>query len=350
MINTVIYKGILMKSNITYGFWKKLKKPFFILAPMANITDAVFRRIIAKYGKPDVMVTEFASCDGLCSPGKKTLLTDLMYSEKERPIVAQLTGSRPDTFFSCAQLAAKLNFDGIDINMGCPDKTVCKNGEGAALMKKPALAREIIRAVKKGAPHLPVSVKTRIGYNTISIDKWILTLLKEKPALITIHGRTKKQMRKKPVHWNMIERAAQLSRGSGTLIVGNGDILSVEEGIEKAKKYKLDGVMLGRAIYGNPWLFKKIKKNSRSTSVKKRLEVMVEHAYLFKKIFGEKKNFLGMRKHFNAYASGFDGAKELRIKLNQASDPNQIKDICITFFDNRGFNTSRLSSFSKKKN
>ncbi|MBX4209241.1 tRNA-dihydrouridine synthase family protein, partial [Candidatus Parcubacteria bacterium] len=162
---------------MNYGFWKKLKKPFFVLAPMADVSDAAFRRVIAKYGKPDVLWTEFVSADGLCSPGRKVLLRDLDFTRKEKPIVAQLFSSNPDKMRQAAALCQKLGFDGIDINMGCPDRSIEKQGAGAAMIKDPKRAREIIRAAKEGAPKLPVSVKTRIGYYRNDIATWIPEIL-----------------------------------------------------------------------------------------------------------------------------------------------------------------------------
>ena len=198
------------------GFWGKLKRPILALAPMADVTDAASRRIIAKYGKPDVMWTEFVSCDGLCSAkGRKALLVDLKYSEAERPIVAQIFGSTPAHFYECARLLKKLKFDGIDINMGCPDRKVEKQGGGAKLMLNPQLAQEIIRETKRGAGGLPVSVKTRIGYNQRDVAKWIGTLIEAEPAAITIHARTRKEMSKVPADWQAIAEVVRLVRASG---------------------------------------------------------------------------------------------------------------------------------------
>src|SRR3989344_5827961 len=184
------------------GFWEHLKKPIFVLAPPANVTDTVFRRHILRYSKPDVFWTEFVSADGLCHPkGREALLRDLWYTEEERPIVAQLFTGHPEKMYEAAKLCAELGFDGLDINMGCPDRKVEKQCAGAALMKNPELARAIIRAAREGAPLLPVSVKTRIGYNKNELDKWLPELLAEKPAAVTIHCRTRKEMSDVPARW-----------------------------------------------------------------------------------------------------------------------------------------------------
>jgi len=240
-----------MKKN----FWQKLKQPFFALAPMADVTDVVFREIIAKYGKPDVFFTEFVSCDGLMSEGRESLLVDLKYTENQRPIVAQVFGSKPENFFKTAQLIKKLGFDGIDINMGCPDRSIEKQGAGASLIKNPKLAQEIIEATKKGAGNMPVSVKTRIGYNKDEVETWIPALLEMKPTAITVHGRTRKELSKVSANWNSISRAVELAKDTGTIIIGNGDVLDLKDGKEKAKSSGVQGIMIGRSVFGNPWLF-----------------------------------------------------------------------------------------------
>jgi len=310
------------------NFWLKLKKPIFCLAPMADVTDAAFRFLIAKYGKPDVMWTEFISADGLCSAGKKNLLIDLKYSEKERPIVAQIFGATPRNFYKTAQLLKKLGFDGIDINMGCPDKSVEKQGAGAALMKNFALAREIILATKEGGVGLPVSVKTRIGYNTNIIEEWTQALLGTKPAAITFHLRTRQEMSEVPAHWDEISKAVALAKGTGTLILGNGDVKNLARAQEKVDRYGVDGVMIGREIFGNPWLFARRKPD---VTLEKKLNVMLEHAKLFEKKFKDKKNFLIMRKHMNAYIKGYPHVKKLRIALMQTTNAKEVERVVKKF-------------------
>lgn len=314
------------------GFWSKLKKPIIVLAPMADVTDAAFRRIIAKYGKPDVLWTEFVACAGLCSEkGRKRLLEDLKYDESERPIVAQLFGSNPEQMEECARLVRKLGFDGLDINMGCPDRAIEKQGAGAALMKNPKLAQELIAAAKRGAGTMPVSVKTRIGYNTNTLSEWLPALLEMEPAAITIHARTRKEMSKVPAHWDSLEGAVALAKKYGsartrTLILGNGDIRTVEEACEKAKQYNLDGAMIGRGIFGNPWLFN-TARNAKTPTTKERLRVLIEHAKLFEKMYKDIKRFDVMKKHFKAYVHGFDSAKELRVALMGTHNAQEVASI-----------------------
>jgi tRNA-dihydrouridine synthase len=383
-----------MKEPINLGFWKRVKEnadkekqPILTLAPMADVTDSAFRRIIAKYsrmgkkgGGPDVLWTEFVSADGLCSSvGRKVLLRDLAFSEKERPIVAQLFTSHPEKMREAASLIASLGFDGLDINMGCPDRSIEKQCAGAAMMKDIKSAIAIIKAAREGilgaapnagtflglsnslreiatvstaghssrtpptqaisarsnsvrpsessvsvAAHIPVSVKTRIGYNKIEIDTWIRILLEQKLPVLTIHLRTRKEMSDMPAHWELMPEIIKLRNeiSPETLILGNGDVESLADAYKKAEGSGCDGIMFGRAIFGNPWLF-----DRKKVSVPERLSVMVEHTELFKKLLGDVKSFATMKKHYKAYVNGWDGAKELRIKLMEAKDAREVKKI-----------------------
>lgn len=319
-----------------------------VLAPMADVTDAAFRRLIAKYGKPDVMFTEFVSADGLCHPeGRKKLLVDLAYTEAERPIVAQLFSGRPDKMYDAARLVKNLGFDGLDINMGCPDRSIEKSGAGAALIKNPRRAREVLRAAKEGAGDLPVSLKTRLGYNHNELETWLPELLAEKPAVITIHARTRKEMSDVPARWEEVKRAVEIRdalfsssppfkggdrRGgdeSRTLIFGNGDVVDLDDARAKARASGADGVMLGRAIFGNPFLFSNSRElaNSSKEGIARRLGVMLEHTKLFDELFHGIKNFAIMKKHYKAYVQGFDGAKELRVKLMETESVEEVGTI-----------------------
>jgi len=313
------------------GFWENLNKPIFVLAPMANVTDAAFRRLIAKYGRPDVTWTEFVSADGLAlapEEGRKKLLRDLVYTESERPIVAQFFTSKPENMKAAASLAAELGFDGVDINMGCPDKAIEKQGAGAALMKNPEIARKLIRAAKEGAPGLPVSVKTRIGFNKPELDSWLPEILKEDPAVVTIHARTRKEMSKVPARWEFVKRAVEIRDEikSTTLIFGNGDVTDVSDAKKKVEETGCDGVMLGRAIFGNPWLF-----SGNIPATKEKLEVLIEHTYLFEELLGDIKNFSIMKKHFKAYVNGFDGAAELRARLMETESAGEVEEVIREF-------------------
>jgi len=314
---------------------------------MADVTDAPFRRMIAKYsahsrknktiGGPDVMWTEFVSADGLAratEEGRRKLLADLMYGETERPIVAQLFSSNEEYMESAARLCKELGFDGIDINMGCPDRSIEKQGCGSVMIKNPEKARAIIRAAKRGAGGIPVSVKTRLGYNQDQLEEWLPELLAEEPAVITVHARTRKEMSKVPARWERVKRAVEIrnEQGSKTLIFGNGDIESIEDAHRKAELSGADGVMLGRAIFGNPWLFSP-EKDLSNVDIKERLSVMIEHTKLFEELLPFK-NFAIMKKHYKAYINGFDGAKELRVKLMEASSSKEIEQLSEDFLNN----------------
>ena len=296
------------------------------MAPMADVTDAAFRLVIARRGKPDLFFTEFVSTDGLCSRGKENLLIHLKYHETERPVIAQIFGEKPDLFRKTAELIQELGFDGIDINMGCPVKTIVKTGSCAALIKTPEKAKEIIRATKEGAGNLPVSVKTRIGYNKIILREWLSHVLEAEPTAITLHLRTAKEMSLVDAHWELMPEAAEIVKQTNTLLLGNGDVKSRAHGLELCKSTGIDGVMLGRAIYGNPWLFDP-ERTAESITLQERFDTMIEHAELFDEYFSGKKHFLMMRKHLRAYASGFHGAKEMRVAFESVDVLDDVRRV-----------------------
>lgn len=327
-----------LKFKDSKGFWQTLPTPFFCLAPMLDVTDISFRQIIAKYsrhgkpgGGPDVFWTEFVSADGLDSRGRDHLLPMLKFSKNERPIVAQIFTASPKHMEFAAKMVQELGFDGLDINMGCPDKGVQKQGSGAALIKSPKLAREIIQAALRGAPKIPVSVKTRLGYNKNEIETWIPELLKESISALIIHGRTKKDMSMVPARWEDIKKVVEVVRASGKDIpvIGNGDVVSLEDGLEKAVMTGCDGIMIGRGVFGKPWFFD-TKRKSEPT-LEEKLKILIEHTELFLEKMGDRKLFEVMKKHFKAYVGGFDGAKELRIELMESKDLADIKKITKDF-------------------
>jgi len=324
------------------NFWQKLNKPFFCLAPMADVTDCVFREIVAKYSKPDarpteehqpfgrVFYTEFVAADGLThSEAKERLLIDLKYSEAQRPIVAQIFGGKSENMKAAAKLCVELGFDGIDINMGCPDRKVEKQKAGAYCIKDPIFAREIIRATKEGAGDIPVSVKTRLGYNKVDME-FLRVLLEEGIAALVVHLRTRSEMSKVPAHWELVPEIVALRDkvAPDTLIIGNGDVADIYDARRKCQEYGCDGVMLGRAVFGNPFLF---DSSSSNFSTEKKLKVMVEHTKLYEKMLGKHKNFAIMKKHYKAYANGFSGSKGLRIKLMEANSAQEVENIVAEF-------------------
>jgi len=303
-----------VQTSISHGFWERLPRPIYTLAPMADVTDAAYRQLIARLGKPAVMFTEFVSCDGLCSDGRENLLIDLEYTELERPIVAQIFGANPENVRRTAVLMKQLGFDGIDINMGCPDRNVCKQGAGAALIRNPRLAKEIVLAARDGSGGLPVSVKTRIGFNKVATSDWVGHLLETSPAAITLHLRTRKEMSKVDARWDEMPAAVELARGSGTLMLGNGDVRDLAHADQLVEQTGVDGVMLGRALFGNPWLFNPDRTPDR-IGLEERLAVMIEHARLYEELFAGRKRFVIMRKHLRSYLAGFPGAREFRMML-----------------------------------
>ncbi len=299
---------------------------------MEDVTDAAFRALIAKYSSPAVprvFYTEFTNADGFLlayENGKKKLLKKLQYSQGERPIVAQLFTAEPEHMEQSAKLCAQLGFDGFDINMGCPVDEVVRQHCGAGLIREPALARELIRAAKRGAGEMPISVKTRIGYNQDELDAWLPELLAEEPAAIFLHLRTRKEMSAVPAHWERIKRAVEIRNElkSSALIGGNGDVKDLADARAKASETGCDGVMLGRAVFGNPWLF---AERAEPPTPRERVEALIKHLQLFDEHMTGFANYAVMKKHFKAYISGWDGAKELRVKLMETEDIGHAKQV-----------------------
>ncbi len=323
-------------------FWASLKKPFFVLAPMADVTDAAFRVLIASIKTPDVTWTEFVSADGLyhtremkkIPDDENPLMRDLQYSEAERPIVAQLFSSKPEMMEYAAELVAKLGFDGVDINMGCPDKSIERQGCGAAMIKTPDKAVEVIEAARRGvAKHaaatgtvpIPISVKTRIGYNKESIDEWIPVLLRTNLPALTVHLRTRKEMSKVVAHWELMPRIVALRDeiAPNTKIIGNGDATDLADAQKKIDESGCDGVMLGRGIFGNPWLF--TGRTNADVPIEEKLEALATLAHSFQAL-RPAKSFHIFKKHIKAFVSNFDGAADLRAILMECEDAGQIEE------------------------
>jgi len=348
------------------GFWGNLKnaeQPFVGLSPMDGITDVAFRAITGKYGKPDLIFTEFIAVEALIR-GVGRSFEDLRYKENERPIVAQLYGKDPELFYSCAQIIAELGFDGIDINMGCPAKSVEQRGAGAGLIRTPEIASEIIKAVQSGLSGwvkngieynkwpvgiksskvkrffkeefkegtqeknvartmIPISIKTRIGYDKPIIDEWFTFLANTGVKVFTIHGRTLRQQYSGLADWEQIEKAAEVIRKiqPNALVIGNGDIHSYAEAIAKVKKYKVDGALIGRSSIGNPWIF-----NRESFKQSELLTTMQEHADLHYKL-KPVKSFVQMRRILSEYVKQVKGAKELRTQLVHVNNPQDVEKI-----------------------
>lgn len=343
------------------NFWQNLPNAFTVGAPMDDVTDVAFRTVIARRGKPDVMYTEFTSADGLVRApelGKTKLLRKLAFAPIERPVVAQLFSAVPSRMEAAAQIVAKLGFDGLDINTGCPDKTVEKQGCGSALIKNPQLFKELYAAAVQGVSEMtsvasssrksprvgfnltkgnltnastrlfsrglatevvtantqkiPVSVKCRIGYYKPEIDTWLRTILEQKPDAMVVHLRTREEMSKVPAHWELMPEIVALRNdvSPSTVLVGNGDIHNVEHGKRMVAETGCDGVMIGRGMFGNPWY-----GTMHIATREERIAALIEHIEEFDRQLAGIKSFAVMKKHFAAYMSHFDGAHDIRLRL-----------------------------------
>lgn len=300
-----------------------------ILAPMEDVTDTVFRQIIAQCGTPDLFFTEFTNVEGLASEKGNAIVSQrLLFTPHEKPIIAQVWGKNPDHYYEAAVRIKDMGFDGIDINMGCPEKSVIKNGCCAALIQHPKLATTIITATQQGAGEsIPVSVKTRIGVNTIVTDEWISFLLTHNLAAITVHGRTVKEQSEVPCHWDEIAKAVHLRNQlkKETLIIGNGDVASLEDAQEKVTKYNVDGVMIGRGIFHNPFLFSGKKREDIPPSLL--FKTLMQHMTLYDLTWGTQKNYAVLKKYFKIYIQGFPGAQEIREKLMTTQSTDEARDV-----------------------
>ncbi|HZS75535.1 MAG TPA: tRNA-dihydrouridine synthase [Ktedonobacteraceae bacterium] len=364
------------------SFWNTLQQPIIGLAPMDGVTDAPCRTMHGLYGRPDVVLTEFTNVEGLWR-GSDRIFRDFLYTPAERPVVAQIFGCLPEYFYKAAHVVCELGFDGVDINMGCPAKTVANKGGGAALIRVPEIAKEIIRATQQGVRDwangqtledlgmepqrisrirqmneervriwgdkatidrrlLPVSVKTRLGVDSIVITDWVQELLELEPAVITIHGRTLVQHYKGEANWDAIAAAAEIVRKTNTLIFGNGDIKSLYEAAQRIRTAGVNGVLIGRATFGNPWIFRN-REQLKSLFAQgiiptpenlpdvvptreERLLMALEHAHVHAKLKGED-HYVEMRKHLGWYLGHFPGAKQVRnqlVRINSLEDVERI--------------------------
>jgi nifR3 family TIM-barrel protein len=320
------------------NFWQEIKKPIFALAPMEDVTDTVFREIVMGISDPDylqVLFAEFTSTDGLCHPvGKDKVSHRLRINASEREllnklgikIVAQIWGGTPEKFSEATKIICEeFDFDGIDINMGCPVKKIVKQAACSELIRFPELAKEIIQATQE-ASDIPVSVKTRTGINEHITESWIPVLLETKPAALTLHGRTQKMMSNSPANWDEIKKAVELRNklSPETLVLGNGDVSSVEEGLEKSEKYGVDGIMIGRGIFANPWFF---NLNHVYTSRRQKLKLLLKHTKLYSETWSDEKGFAIMKRFFKIYTANFHGASEIRNELMQAKNLEDVEKI-----------------------
>jgi nifR3 family TIM-barrel protein len=313
------------------NFWKKLKKPITALAPMDDVTDFVFREIISNIAKPDVLFTEFTSSDALFSKGHERVEKKLIFSEIQRPIVAQLWGSTPENFKKAANLIQDLGFDGIDINMGCPDRAIMSRNSGAALINNKELVEEIISEIRKGSK-LPLSIKTRLDKTEELTKEWISFLLSKDIDTLIIHGRNAKALYKGEADWEEIGKAVELKNkiNPDIILIGNGDVKSYKEVEAKYKIYGVDGVMIGRGVFHNPWVFEK-NEELIPHSKGEYIDLLLTHSKLFHEKWGETKNFETMKKFFKIYVNGFKGANLLRQKLMETRSYEEVSEVIGNF-------------------
>lgn len=304
---------------------------------MEDVTDTVFRQVISRIAKPDLFFTEFTNVEGLCSVGKKQVGHRLLFTSVETPLIAQIWGSNPGNYFQVARELSQAGFAGIDINMGCPDRSVVRRGQCSGLINQPQLAAEIITATKEGAGAMPVSVKTRCGVNSWKTEEWIGFLLQQNLAAITLHGRIAKEMSHFPANWEQIGLAAELRAqiAPQTKLLGNGDIQSYQDGLQKIQQYRIDGVMVGRGIFNNPWIF-----NSSITPadipLPARLEILRYHVQLFHTMWveqaelnGKRKNYNLLKKFYKIYLNGLPDTADLKQQLMQTQSTTE----CLNLLD-----------------
>lgn len=313
------------------NFWAELPKPFFILAPMEDVTDVVFRHVVKEAGAPDVFFTEFANSDSFCHPeGKDSLRGRLTFTEDEQPIVGHIWGDNPTFFREMSIGLAQLGFKGVDINMGCPVPNVAGRGKGSGLILRPEVAAELIAAAKAGG--LPVSVKTRIGYTEMAeMEAWITHLLKQDIANLSIHLRTRKEMSKVPAHWDIIPQIMALRDqiAPQTLITINGDIPDRQTGLELAEKYGVDGIMIGRGIFKNPFAFEKEPREHTSEELLGLLRLQLDLQDQYSEMIP--RSIVGLHRFFKIYVKGFSGASDLRVKLMQTKSTDAVRAILAVF-------------------
>lgn len=317
------------------NFWNDIKKPILALAPMEDVTDTSFRELVARISDQEclqILFTEFTAVDGMNHPvGKERVSERLIVSDSEREIlnekgiklVAQIWGNKPEVFHKVAkEITAEYQFDGIDINMGCPVKNVVKQGSCSALIGQPTLAQEIILATKE-ATHLPVSVKTRTGIKKHDTERWITQVLETRPAAITLHGRTQKQQSDGLADWEEIAKAARLRDAIAPEIpfLGNGDVLSYKQACEYTEQFGLDGVMIGRGIFHNPWFF---NPEETERTKEEKLEQLIMHTRLFERNWSGKKNFNILKRFYKIYTNGFPGAAAMRAELMNANTYDEV--------------------------
>ncbi len=347
------------------GFWGNLASPIVGLSPMDGVTDASMRFVAKKYGQPDIIYTEFVSAEGLWRIKKRgdlehKIWNELKYSEIERPVIAQIFGSEPESFYEAAKIVCELGFDGIDINMGCPSPGLEKRGGGAGLIRDKCNAVEVVEATRRGVQdylrtqgiensrtqdkEIPVSLKTRIGSDKPDPKWWEVIAGMQMPA-VAMHGRTFKQLYSGEADWEMLLQAAEVIRASGAKFLGNGDVKEIKNSKTQELKIvtktgreidltgKMDGVLIGREATGNPWV---LRKDGYVPTVKEKLAVAVEQAKKYEELFNAEYDdkhfqFFPMRKHLACFVRGFEGSVSLRRQLMSANNADEVEMMIVDF-------------------
>ena len=313
------------------NFWQKLPRPFTVLAPMEDVTDVVFRHVIKVAGTPDVFFTEFTNSDSFCHPtGIDSVRGRLVFTSDEQPMVAHIWGDNPEHFRKMSLSLAEMGFSGIDINMGCPVPNVAERGKGSGLILRPEVAGELIQAAKAGG--LPVSVKTRLGFTKLTEMKdWISHLLRQDIANLSVHLRTRAEMSKAEAHWELIPELVKLrdELAPNTLITINGDIANRQEGLELAAKYGVDGIMIGRGIFKNPFAFEKEPRDHSSKELIDLLRLQLDLQDQYQEQLP--RSIVGLHRFFKIYVKGFPGANDLRIRLMDTKSTDEVREILDEF-------------------
>lgn len=314
---------------MTSTLWDELPKPFFVLAPMEGVTDVVFRHVVASAARPELFFTEFTNATGWAAAGDKAIGGRLIKTDDEAPIIAQIWGGDPASMAKIAIHCRDLGYNGIDINMGCPAKSAIKSG-GAALIRQPELAAAAVQAAKSAG--LPVSVKTRLGYSHVDEWRnWLAHILRQDIENLTIHLRTKKEMSKVPAHFELIPEIKKLRDeiAPQTLLTINGDIRDREHGLELVRQYGVDGVMIGRGIFHNPFAFEQTPRQHSREELLELLRLQLELHDQYEVEHGPRK-FEPLKRFFKIYVREFDGASELRDKLMHAKTTDEVRQILAT--------------------
>lgn len=327
------------------NIWESLPKGFTVLAPMEGVTDVVFRQVINRAGRPDLFYTEFTNVTSFASEkGKHDALERLSICATDAPIIAQIWGKNPEHFAIIAAELEGLGFQGLDINMGCPDRHVNKAGGGAAMIRTPELAATCIQEAKR-MTNLPVSVKTRLGFTHVDeFHEWLPLVLKQGVANLTVHLRTRKEMSKVPAHFELIPEIIKLRDmvAPETKLTINGDIQDLNQVKELSQQYpEVDGFMIGRGVFANPFCFTGRVQVGQGgdISVRELMELFKYHLDRYDErsvelaALGSRYPYEPLKRMFKLYVNSFDGASDLRVKLMDCTNTDELRAVIDGFLE-----------------